>query len=61
MDNSTRFIFLVFIFFASIQVTYAQQKKKIENVIILTTDGFRWQEVFNGIDTALATRSDYNQ
>jgi hypothetical protein len=30
----------------------AQQKTKTENVILITLDGFRWQEVFNGADSS---------
>jgi hypothetical protein len=31
------------------------------NIIIVTTDGFRWQEVFKGMDSAIANNSKYNQ
>ena len=31
------------------------------NLIIITTDGFRWQEVFGGMDTAIANQSEFNQ
>ena len=31
----------------------AQSKLKTENVILITTDGFRWQEMFSGADSAL--------
>jgi len=31
------------------------------NLIIITTDGFRWQEVFGGMDTAIANQSKFNQ
>ncbi len=30
----------------------AQKKSPKENIIIITTDGFRWQEVFRGADSA---------
>jgi Sulfatase len=30
----------------------AQQKLKTENVILITLDGFRWQEVFHGADSS---------
>ena len=39
----------------------AQQSQAIENVIIITTDGFRWQEVFHGMDTDIARKSAFNQ
>lgn len=37
------------------------QSKKIENIIIVTTDGFRWEEVFKGIDTTIAGIPQFNQ
>ena len=32
-----------------------------ENIIIITTDGFRWQEVFKGMDSAIANDKKFNQ
>jgi hypothetical protein len=32
-----------------------------ENIIIVTTDGLRWQEVFKGMDTAIANNPKFNQ
>ena len=37
------------------------QSAKIEDVIIVTTDGFRWQEVFTGMDSLLASNTAFNQ
>lgn len=37
------------------------QAQKIENIIIITTDGFRWQEVFTGMDSSLANDKKFNQ
>ena len=31
------------------------------NIIIITTDGFRWQEVFKGMDSAIANNHKFNQ
>lgn len=39
-------------------VVYAQ---KTENIIIITTDGFRWQEVFGGMDKEIANDKSFNQ
>lgn len=47
---------LLLIFFLH---TSAQQP--IKNIIIVTTDGLRWQEVFKGMDTAIANNSKYNE
>jgi hypothetical protein len=52
-----KFSFLYSIFLLSIFTAHAQ----IENVIIITTDGLRWQEVFNGMDTTLANRKRFNE
>ncbi len=35
--------------------------QKAENIIIITTDGFRWQDVFKGMDTAIANDNRFNQ
>ena len=37
------------------------QAQQAENIIIITTDGFRWQEVFKGMDSAIANNSKFNQ
>ncbi|MCO5238253.1 MAG: alkaline phosphatase family protein [Chitinophagaceae bacterium] len=34
---------------------------KIENLILITTDGFRWQELFKGMDSLIASDSRFNQ
>lgn len=34
---------------------------KIENIIVVTTDGLRWQELFTGMDTVLANDRQFNQ
>ena len=35
--------------------------QKAEHLIVITTDGFRWQEVFKGMDTSLANQPKYNE
>ena len=35
--------------------------QKTENVIIITTDGYRWQEVFGGMDKIIADDKRFNQ
>jgi len=37
----------------------SQSAHKTENIIIVTLDGMRWQEVFGGIDSALMTNKKY--
>jgi hypothetical protein len=43
------------------QANTSTQKQPAPNVIIITTDGFRWQEVFGGMDTSLANHPKFNQ
>lgn len=35
--------------------------QQAENLVIITTDGFRWQEVFRGMDTVIANNKTFNQ
>ncbi|HTJ52258.1 MAG TPA: sulfatase-like hydrolase/transferase [Cyclobacteriaceae bacterium] len=37
----------------------AQQKQKSENVVLITLDGFRWQEVFNGADSSFIKQQQH--
>jgi hypothetical protein len=39
----------------------AQNAPKIENLLVVTLDGMRWQEVFGGMDPVLARHKDFNQ
>lgn len=48
------------LFFCSMSLSNSAQQK-IENIIIVTTDGFRWQEVFEGMDSAIANVSKFNE
>ena len=50
-------IFLSSLFFLLISLLHAQSKT--ENIIIVTLDGFRWEEVFGGADSALINDSTY--
>ena len=49
---------LVFLFAFTCVLTNAQ---KTENIIIITTDGLRWQEFFKGMDPAIANEKKFNQ
>jgi len=51
-------ISILFSLFFLINSIRAQQA---ENIIIITTDGFRWQEVFQGMDSTIANNSKFNQ
>lgn len=39
----------------------AQPSHKTENLIIVTLDGMRWQEVFGGVDSSLMNNKEYNR
>lgn len=48
---------LLFLFVAHI----SRAQKQSENIIVITTDGFRWQELFGGMDSAIAVQRRYNK
>lgn len=52
-----------FLFLSGIVLAMAPlcAQQKIENIIVVTTDGFRWQEVFGGMDSAIAGNATFNQ
>ncbi|MBS7230831.1 phosphoglyceromutase [Flavobacterium psychroterrae] len=41
--------------------SFLSQAQKTENIIIITTDGLRWQEVFKGVDSEIADNKKFNQ
>lgn len=41
--------------------TLLNGQEKPANLIIITLDGLRWQELFNGMDSAIANNSRFNQ
>jgi Metalloenzyme superfamily len=49
---------LILLFVCNMNSAYAQSA---ENIIIITTDGLRWQEVFGGMDSAIANNKKFNQ
>src|SRR5688572_28933232 len=34
---------------------------KVDRIIIITTDGLRWQELFTGLDSSIANQKKFNQ
>ena len=55
MKTLCRFIIFSFLFLLK-NISIAQNA---ENVILFTTDGLRWQEVFGGIDTLIASNQQF--
>jgi hypothetical protein len=51
--------FLTLLLTFSTCIAFGQTKNKTENIILITLDGFRWQEVFNGADSALMKQQQY--
>lgn len=51
--------FLVLALLASTTLAKAQQKT--ENLIVVTLDGMRWEEVFGGVDSALMNNPKFTQ
>lgn len=49
------------LFLFTLLFIYAAFAQPAENIIIITTDGLRWQEVFRGMDSAIANNKKYNQ
>src|SRR4051812_34205784 len=52
------FLFALLLLFVFVVVD-AQKKTKTENVVLITLDGFRWQELFTGADKQLVTNKTY--
>ena len=42
-------------------VTSSIAQTKVDRIIIITTDGLRWQELFAGIDSSIANQKKFNQ
>src|SRR5512141_603178 len=49
-------LLLLLLLSASPAGAVAQRPPRSENVVLIVTDGLRWQEVFRGADSALANR-----
>ncbi|MET0393735.1 MAG: sulfatase-like hydrolase/transferase [Chitinophagaceae bacterium] len=41
--------------------TFSHAQTTAENIIVITTDGLRWQEVFKGMDSAIANNKKYHE
>lgn len=49
------------LFLALALVVSQAQSQVSQNIILVTTDGFRWQDLFRGMDSAIANNSKWNQ
>jgi hypothetical protein len=50
--------FIIVLFLLNSFTGFAQ---KAANIVIITVDGFRWQEIFAGMDSAIANNAKFNQ
>ena len=41
--------------------TWVVAQQKAERIIVITTDGFRWQELFTGMDSSIANKKEHHQ
>ncbi|MCX6206025.1 MAG: alkaline phosphatase family protein [Bacteroidetes bacterium] len=55
----TKFLLLVIFCFLIQNDSKAQDLASARNVIVITTDGFRWQELFKGADSSLLNNTEY--
>lgn len=53
--------FLILLLALSANFNLFGQEAKQPNIILITLDGVRWQEVFKGIDTALVNNGNYTE
>ena len=51
----------IFLLVSCLFFIHSMRAQQAENIIIITTDGFRWQELFKGMDSAIANNSKFNQ
>jgi hypothetical protein len=47
--------------FIFVVMMLASQAQKAENIIIITTDGLRWQELYSGMDSAIANNKKFHR
>lgn len=52
-------IFVLVLLLTPLVYVSAQQKNKTENIVLITLDGFRWQEVFNGADSSFMKQQSH--
>lgn len=52
---------LSIIFFFSVYSVTCFSQSKVENIIIITADGLRWQEIFSGMDSGIARNKKFYQ
>ncbi len=66
MKHGTKIIISIIMLLQNVLVIAQKSTLKVNanaapNLIIITTDGLRWQELYTGIDTAIANNPKYNE
>lgn len=56
-----RIALFVFILFGQFSIDKIQAQTKTENIILVTLDGLRWQEVFGGADSTLLKNKNFTR
>jgi hypothetical protein len=54
--HMTKYFLLALVLYSTL---VSAQRRKTENVILITLDGFRWQEVFNGADSVFMKQQQH--
>jgi len=57
MRKRKNILISLFYFLPAIALT----QQKADHLIVITMDGFRWQEIFNGMDSSIANNTEFNQ
>lgn len=57
-NSKVTYFFLLLTLVLSLE-SVAQERYKTENIILVTLDGMRWQEVFNGADSLLMKQQNF--
>lgn len=53
-------LIIIFIMAMAIQQAAAQAGRKTKNLVIVTLDGFRWQELYRGADSVMVNSKEFN-
>ncbi|WP_449438135.1 hypothetical protein [Pedobacter steynii] len=56
----TKLLVFALVFVVTIASSFAQ-KNKTKNVILISIDGYRWQEIFKGADSSLLFQKKYRK
>ena len=49
------------LFVLCLGLSVAAHAQQAQNIIIVTTDGFRWQDLFKGMDDTIAQQKRFNE